>query len=152
MTKLRTLFLTALCSAGVGCGDGTSRSVQVRGAPADTPVADGRKPEALFLRTFPEPDHPTPDTLSIGRFEQRRGCVVFITEDGEALSPISPLGTMVRPAPTGRDGAFVLQFPDGGRVESGMTVEVKGAESEYGDPSEIPETCPKRTLMLGGIR
>lgn len=107
------------------------------------PSAAPRTPDAVFVQTLPGPDFPTPDTTTRGSFELRNGCLNFVTGEGNFRAVV----------PSGSEfvGTDTVMLSDGRQIKIGQPVVIKGAEGEFGRPSERPPTCPSTAILIGGV-
>ena len=122
---------------------GPSTGNGVLNAASDTPAAPPGG-GTVFVQTFPEPDYPTPDTTTRGRFTVRGGCLSFAS-GGETYRAVLPAGSRFR-APD------AVLLADGRRTELGREIEVKGGEGEFGAAADVPPACPQKAMLIGGLR
>ena len=111
---------------------------------SETPAnAGGESPQgaAVFIDQSSEPEPIVPDTTLSGRFELESQCLVF--RMGEvSFRPIVPQGSRV---------ANSILFLGDSRIELGKRVTVHGGQHQVSPGRDVPETCPRRTVLIGEL-
>jgi hypothetical protein len=145
--RWRSAQLALVCALLCGCGSGSAVSAQIGMNPGTETNEDHAgnarahlSEEAIFIHTFPEPNYPTPDTASRGRFEIHEGCLTFVTPGGRFRAVLQMGSQFVAPDS--------IDLGDGRPVKLGTDLVVKGAEGEFGLPGARPKTCPAKAMLL----
>lgn len=113
------------------------------GATVANSAKHGASGDTIFVQTFPQPDYPTPDTTTRGRFEVRGSCLNFVTAEG-AFRAVLPAGSRFSPP-------SAVTLADGRKIGLGEMVVLKGAEGEFGPGSSVPAACPTQAMLIGGV-
>jgi hypothetical protein len=117
--------------------------------PAGNDTAEQRPvPQFSNYRIIAEPEYPTPDSFSNGKFITVGSCLLLETESGRRFNPVFPHGTEVTVAP---DGKVAISF-SGRVVNQGNVVPLKGGSGEYGQVGSLDSSCAEKNFIVGGLR
>ena len=141
-SKSAFFICVMLCACNSASNDPAPAPNVIEQTKDDSRAAPGT-PDAIFVQTLPDPDFPTPDTTTRGSFELRDGCLNFVTGEGSFRAVI----------PSGSEfvGPDTVMLNDGRQIKIGQPVVIKGAEGEFGRPSNRPPTCPVKAILIGGV-
>lgn len=138
-TCLMVLFPLLLSSCGYSPTQERTVSDR-RDAKATSPdISEG----AVFIHTLPSLDFPTPDTSVTGRFLVSNNCLIFVTKK-ETFRAVMPPDTRLMDSDT-------VLLVTGTRLAMNRQVVIKGGEGEFGILTDVPENCPSKALLIGGL-